>query len=272
MVPACIVNEPQRTGHLYDIVTKQPISGVTMRRVVSYDATVIAMDSARDFVHAYDKHLTTARDGAYSFPRVVRLKLFWGGRVEDQIDIGGPPTSILYFMAVYRSENWTPSLFLVPLVTVRAQCRDNAECIEQNERFARECYYHPSEPLCVNHVNTGSSRFFDNADDYAGCNGLTERDAIRCVMAGRSRRAVPDRGSCSRLESELARNFCYLSGVHLNWFIGRPNEGCDHISEKKIPDEWLDSENLFISKAEIRTHGLDSFKAICLKLTERPRV
>jgi hypothetical protein len=103
-------------------------------------------------------------------------------------------------------------------------------------------------------------------------------DAFKCIMDSGGfedgygkRPAIPNENSCSKLNDEFARNYCYLYGVWGDLHNARPTEGCDRITDKKMPGDWKDREDFFMGKGDIEYFGLDDLKAICLTLIRQSR-
>ena len=266
-IQACVVHRSAIEGHLYDIVTKKPVSAAVVRRTVTYNGTIVPdPGGGTTTVVVHDEHVSTTQEGSYSFSSITRMKQPWGRDVEDQVTI---EESARYFVGLYPKELWTESIYLVPRVDDMEACRNNVECLKENESEWRFCCNDSRwSPWCKRFESSGYSRFIDNSKDYVKCNSMQGIDAIKCIKDGYSNRLVPNENSCSHLNDEMTRNFCYLYGAWLDWSAGRPTKGCDRITDKKIPsDYWKEGEGFFIGLKNIEFYGLDDLKAICFKLT-----
>jgi hypothetical protein len=271
LLPGCIVHRPALEGHVYDSVAGAPVPEITIRRVLSYKF-LFSVGGDPQTEYLYDEQTRTDSTGRYAFPSIVRVLPPGGHGIQDSIEISDIQEYFGGFAHSLTMGTWSSRIALIPKVMKLEECRDSEPCLRQNSLRARQCYLNPDySEDCSRRSPEEWSLFFDDEEDFLKCKGRTDLETMNCIaeQVSYTTLGIPSERSCSVLESELARNYCYLLLAGRQHY--RKIGDCERITDKEVPTSWignvaeLGQVGAFLGTME-HEKGLRDFRSICLSL------
>jgi len=240
-------------GKVVDSATKQPLGNILVSRITSVGSgghgdpeRLVRIGSTR-----------TDRNGKFYLSPYIKFRFPFRSK-KDLVNVNIAllsPERILYNSGGFENKNYFAesgegwlhkttgrkiyyNITLAPIVADEKQCQGDNKCIEENKRWGRACAERDDLPACNDlHAIAKYTQSQEIANELLSCNRESDDAKVaECLLKfkyGPGKVIFTD-SACSKINSELGRNYCYY------WIASNarfyPREVCDKITAKTIPN------------------------------------
>jgi|SRR3989344_848206 len=243
-------------GKVVDSATKQPLGDILVSRITTVGGgghgnpeRLVRTDSVR-----------TDNEGKFYLGPYLKFR-FPFQRKKDLVNVNVillPPERLLYNSGGFENKNYFGegyesgmasfyketgrkiyyNISLVPIVADEKQCQGDSKCIDDNKRWGRICAGRDDLQPCKDiHAIAQYTQSQEITEELLSCNREpNDAKVAECLLKfkyGPDKVIFTD-SACSKINSELGRNYCYY------WIASNarfyPREVCDKITAKLIPN------------------------------------